>query len=130
MSKSSHFKVQVYEQMIVADLNGNWTEQDDLSYVSLLSEKILEVRANSWGLLVDLRGWEAQEAVTKCTFQVILDRRNQKVEYWIVDDILQGEFLMMYFENTLVKPVKFLTPQEAIKNLKSAGFDLPNAYVS
>lgn len=130
MSNSSHFKVQVYGQMIVADLNGNWTEQDDLSYISLLSEKILDVRANSWGLLVDLRGWKAQEAVTKSTFQVTLDRRNQKVEYWIVDDLLQGEFLMMYFENTLVKPVKCLTPNEAIKNLRTAGFELSVANIS
>lgn len=129
MSKTSHFKVQVFGQMIVADLNGNWTEQDDLSYISILSEKVLEVRANSWGLLVDLRGWKAQEAVTKCTFQVTLDRRNQKEECWIVDDMLQGEFLMVYFKNTLVKPVKFLTHQEAIKHLKATGFDLSNTNI-
>jgi hypothetical protein len=129
MNKSSHFSIQIYEQLIVVDLSGNWTEQDDLNYISQLSEKITEVRGSSWGILVDMRGWKVQVATTKSTFEIALDRRNQRAEFWIVDNIEQGEFLLAHFKNSVIKPLKFLTPSEAKEAIENAGFDLSNSNI-
>jgi hypothetical protein len=70
-----------------------------------------------------MRGWKVQKVATKATFKIALDRRNQKAECWIVDNIEQGDFLLVHFKNTAVKPQKFLNSNEAIKSLKSLGFD-------
>lgn len=124
MNKSSNFSIKVCGHLIEVDLQGDWSEQDDLSYVSLLSEKIIEVKNNSWGILVDMRGWKVQEVATLSKFKIALDRRNQKLECWIVDDMQQGEFLLTHFKNTLVNPVRLLDPTAAQKYLEEAGFSL------
>lgn len=126
MSKSSNFSIQVKGSLIVVDLTGDWSEQDDLSYLSSLTEQIAHINREPWGLLVDMRGWKVQEAATEPKFKIALDRRNQKVECWIVDDHQQGDFLLIHFKNTPVKPLKFLNPTEAIKWIEKLGFTLPN----
>jgi hypothetical protein len=127
MNNMGDFSIQVYGSLIVVDLTGNWTEQNDLSYLSSLTEEITRVKREPWGLLVDMRGWTVQQAATEPTFKITLDRRNQKVECWIVDDLQQGDFLLTHFQHTPIKPLKFLNPEGAIKHLKSVGFELPKS---
>lgn len=125
MSKSSNFSIQVRGTLILVDLTGDWSEQDDLSYLSALTEQIAHINREPWGLLVDMRGWRVQDAATEPTFKIALDRRNQKVECWIVDDLQQGDFLLPHFKNTSHKPSKFLNPTEAIKYIEKLGFSMP-----
>lgn len=122
MNTSKKFSIRVCGQLIVVSLRGDWTEQDDLTYISLLSDTISEVRGSAWGILVDMRGWRVDEAATLATYKIALDRRNQKAEYWIVDDLEQGEFLLDHFKNTAVRPIRYLDPIEAEQAVKASGF--------
>jgi hypothetical protein len=124
MNYSSHFNIHVYDSLIVSKLRGNWTQHDDLSYIASLAEEIDVLQKNSWGILVDMRGWIVPEGYTQPTFKITLDRFNQKVECWIVDNMKQGDFLLPYFQNAPVKPMKFLNPSDAITHIAKAGFDL------
>lgn len=126
MNTSGNFNIQVFGSLIVVDLKGDWSEQDDLSYVSSLAEQIARLNRHSWGLLVDMRGWVVQKAATEPTFKISFDRRNQKVECWIVDDLQQGDFLLPHFQHAPVKPLKYLNPSDAIKCVEKVGFSLPN----
>lgn len=121
-NKSENFNIQVFDSLIVVDLSGNWSEQDDLSYISSLAESIAELRRSSWGILVDMRGWRVQQEATQPTFKITLDRFNQKAECWIVDELQQGDFLLTHFQHAPVKPMKFLNPKDAIDYLEYAGF--------
>lgn len=126
MSNSSNFSIRVKGSLIAVDLTGNWSEQDDLSYLSSLTEEIAHINREPWGLIVDMRDWKVQEAATEPTFKIALDRRNQKVECWIVDHHQQGDFLLPHFKNTSLKPLKFLNPIEAIKYIEKLGFSMPS----
>jgi hypothetical protein len=124
---NSHFSIQVYDSLIVVDLTGDWSQQDDLSYISALAEKMAPLQRNSWGILVDMRGWIAQEEATLPKFKITLDRLNQKVECWIVDNMSQGDFLLSQFASATVKPMKFLNPSDAIIYVQNAGFKVPES---
>jgi hypothetical protein len=124
MNYSGNFNIRVFDSLIVTNLTGEWSQQDDLSYVASLAEKIDQLQRNPWGILVDMRGWIVHEGYIQPTFNITLDRFNQKAECWIVDNMQQGEFLLPYFQDVSFKPVKFLNPSDAKTYIENSGFDL------
>jgi hypothetical protein len=40
MNQTTKYSIKTHGQLIMVDLNGDWTEQNDLSYISSLSETI------------------------------------------------------------------------------------------
>lgn len=84
MNFSSHFNIRIYDSLIVTNLTGEWSQQDDLSYIASLAEKIDQLQRKPWGILVDMRGWIIHEGYIQPTFNITLDRFNQKAECWIV----------------------------------------------
>ena len=120
----AHFKIRISERLIVVRTKGTWTLQTDMAYLSELGEAMHSMRGNTWAVLVDMRGWVVPETVSSSPFKLKaqLDRRNQKLECWIVDDMEQGNALLPYFQASGIVPKRFLDPTEAIAYLHHAKF--------
>ena len=120
----AHFKIRISERLIVVRTKGTWTLQTDMAYLSELGEAMHSMRGSTWAVLVDMRGWVVPETVSSSPFKLKaqLDRRNQKLECWIVDDMEQGNALLPYFQASGIEPKRFLDPTEAIAYLHHAKF--------
>lgn len=120
----AHYKIRIKERLIVVSTTGTWTLQTDMAYLSELGEAMHSMRGNTWAVLVDMRGWVVPETVSSSPFKLKtqLDRRNQKLECWIVDDMEQGNALLPYFQASSIVPKRFLEPTEAIAYLHHVRF--------
>ncbi|WP_033186086.1 hypothetical protein [Paraglaciecola mesophila] len=118
------YQIKVKSRLIVIRTTGNWNLQTDMAYLSDLGEAMHSMRGNAWAVLVDMRGWVVPASVSTSPFKsdVILDRRNQKLECWIVDEPSQGEALLPYFKQAGIVPKRFTDPKDAHACLKDAGF--------
>ncbi len=118
------YQIKVKSRLIVIRTTGNWNLQTDMAYLSDLGEAMYSMRGNAWAVLVDMRGWVVPASVSTSPFKsdVILDRRNQKLECWIVDEPSQGEALLPYFKQAGIVPKRFTDPKDAHACLKDAGF--------
>lgn len=102
--------------------------QTDLKYLSELGEAMQQMRGNTWAVLVDMRGWLVPKSVSESPLKarLILDRRNQKLEYWIVDDISQGDDLLPFFTQSGLTPKRYISPTAAYQSLLDSGYVLPS----
>lgn len=117
------FQVKTSEQVIIARLAGVWTLNDDLEYITQLSEHISAFNRKRWGLFVDMRDWVLPEEVFESPFKsrILLDRRNQVAESWLVNELNQGEQLLPFFRETKIVPFRTLSRTEALNYLKHKG---------
>ncbi|MGS2720805.1 hypothetical protein [Paraglaciecola aestuariivivens] len=120
----NNYSIQSYGNLIVVDLKGQWSVQDDLVYISSLGEEIAKQKNHPWAILVDMRGWQGQPPAAQASFKISLDRRNQKAEYWIVDHPAQADYLLPYFNHTSVRPQKFIELNQAKIVIAQAGHNL------
>ncbi|XOV79748.1 MAG: hypothetical protein ACFHVJ_02040 [Aestuariibacter sp.] len=101
MNTPGNFSVVVQDQLIRVDLQGQWTVADDREYLIELMNAFHMAKNAPWGMLVDMRGWQIDDALKEFKHEHVfhLDRRNQKAECWIVDDDNQGDHLAHYLES-------------------------------
>ncbi|WP_339901212.1 hypothetical protein [Paraglaciecola polaris] len=123
-STLASYQINVKSRLIIVHTSGEWTLQTDMAYLSDLGEAMQSMRGNTWAVLVDMRGWLAPKSVSTSPLKsdVTLDRRNQKLECWIVDELSQGDALMPYFTQSGIVPKRFMDPQEAYSCLQNAGY--------
>jgi hypothetical protein len=121
---SASYQINVKSRLIVIRTTGEWSLQTDMAYLSDLGEAMHSMRGNAWAVLVDMRGWVVPASVSASPLKsdVILDRRNQKLECWVVDEPSQGEALLPYFKQAGIVPKRFTDPNDAYAYLKDAGF--------
>nr|WP_240920040.1 hypothetical protein [Paraglaciecola sp. 20A4] len=95
-----------------------------MAYLSDLGETMNAMRGNTWAVLVDMRGWVVPISVSSSPLKsdVNLDRRNQKIECWVVDSPSQGDALLPYFVESGIVPRCFSEISEACACLQNAGY--------
>lgn len=121
-STDPKYEVVTKNNIINVKISGVWTIQADLAYLTTLIEQIHKVRGKPWSIFVDMRGWVLPLEVFNSEFKtkILLDRRNQIAESWLVDDLSQGEVLMFFFEHSKIKPKRVLSKKEAFDWINKA----------
>jgi hypothetical protein len=125
MNIKPSFSFKIVGKVLEVKIQGVWTIQADLAYLSEFGEQIQKMRGNSWAIVVDMRGRILPAKLFDSEFisKIILDRRNQKAECWIVDHLKQGEELLPFFRESNVIPERFLDVELAEKWLAEQGFE-------
>lgn len=120
------FRVITVNNLIKADIEGLWDAASDIGYLTDLSQAMSNMRNRKWGLVVDMRGWFITEEMLHFKQRTILhlDRRNQELECWIVDDMAQGKHLFHYVEKTGIPFKRALTIKSANTWLEQYGYSL------
>ena len=123
MNEKPSFSFNIIGKVLEVRVQGLWTIQADLAYLSEFGEQLLKMRGNSWAVVIDMRGWILPENLFDSKFiaKIVLDRRNQKAECWIVDHLNQGEILSPFFRESNVMPERFLDVKLAEKWLGEQG---------
>lgn len=121
-----HYKVDQRNNLIVADISGDWDIQADIGYLTLLDEKMSIVRHTPWALVADLRGWRVSKEIInlKHNHTIQLLRGHQVIECWLVDDMQQGQHIQHHVENAGIPFYKCLHMTEVENYLKQYGFHL------
>lgn len=117
------FTISSNKNVIYITLKGLWTIQKDLEYITRLTEVVELYRSKQWCMCVDMRGWQLPKEVYNSPFssKIMLNRRTQIAEIWIVDNLQQGDELLPFFSETKIKPVKVFSQNEAMERLESIG---------
>ena len=125
MNENPNFSFNVIGKVLEVRIQGNWTVQADLAYLSAFGEQMHKMRGNSWAVVIDMRGWvlPADLFDSKFITKIVLDRRNQKAECWIVDHLKQGEMLLPFFKESTVTPERVLDVKLAEEWLGKQGFE-------
>lgn len=115
--------VSSYKNVVYVSLQGIWTVQADLAYLTNLSNHIGKMNRNQWGMIVDMRNWTLPLEVFESPFKskVVLDRRNQIAEAWIVNNVNQGDLLLGFFKHAPTQPKRFFDLQGGIDYLQAKG---------
>lgn len=126
MENKTDFHVETIGKLIKVRLSGVWSIQADLAYLTELGAHIQVMRGKSWAMLVDMRGWVMPKDLYNSKFKskLTLDRRNQRVECWIVDEPNQGAFLHHFIESNGVPFQRFEKFDEAKEWMHSFGFEI------
>ena len=122
INSEPRFEIVTKNNIIYVNLSGIWTVQADIAYLTSLIEHIHKVKVKPWSMFVDMRGWTLPDEVFNSEFKakILLDRRNQLAESWLLDDLHQAEILMYHFKETKLQPKRVLTMQEALDWLEKA----------
>ncbi len=116
--------------MISVKLIGKWTTSADLAYLTSLSQAINAMRRGTWGIIVDMRQWQVDESVAEenKNYPVVIDRRNQIAEAWLVNDAKQAQHLDKYFESLPFSPLRVQSQSELNAWANAHGLPLDSEY--
>lgn len=114
--QSPRFNIETKNNIIYVGLQGTWTVQQDLLYLTRLTEVVAHYRGRSWGVFVDMNDWHLPQEVFNSPFKskIALSRKNQMAEAWLVNKPDQGNELMPFFRKvkfeilrtTTLEPIK------------------------
>ncbi len=95
------YHIQCVDNCFLVKKTGSWDLSTDLQYISELADALVKRQGNAFYLIVDMRGLQVPDDVkhAKQRYPVILDRRNQLGEIWLLDDPQQSSHLLTYFEH-------------------------------
>ncbi|WP_100642700.1 hypothetical protein [Alteromonas facilis] len=130
MMKKADFSIQRKDRMISVKLIGKWTTSADLAYLTSLSQAINAMRRGTWGIIVDMRQWQVDESVAEenKNYPVVIDRRNQIAEAWLVNDAKQAQHLDKYFESLPFSPLRVQSQSELNAWANAHGLPLDSEY--
>ena len=97
---SAKFKIKSKQNIIYIGLEGVWTVQQDLSYLTQFTQEISHYRGRSWAVFVNMRNWTLPQEVFDSPYKrkIILSRKNQIGEGWLVNNPKQGDNLLPFFD--------------------------------
>lgn len=103
MSKAAYF-IQRIADVLYVKLQGEWDLAIDIAYLTTLSDEIRKMRTSKrpWGMLVDMQAWQMTHFVNQSqqqTANIVLDRRNQRCECWLVNDDQQATELESFIRS-------------------------------
>ncbi|MDF2179675.1 hypothetical protein P2G88_15600 [Aliiglaciecola sp. CAU 1673] len=99
--KRGTFKFWQTGDLLRVKLSGAWQSNTELAYLTEFSEHIhnMVIRGHPWGVLVDMLEWDGSDVrwpEHSPAAGVLLDRRNQICECWLVKDATQAVALEKY----------------------------------
>lgn len=98
----------------------------DIEYLHQLSQAMRSCHNKPWALVVDMRGWIVTEEIQnfKSKINLQMDRRNQSLECWLVDDMNQGGHVVHFVKRAGFPFKRFLEQESANEWLAEQGFPL------
>lgn len=126
-NRPASFHISKHSNLIHADINGVWNITTDMDYLNELASTMQSMRGNPWAMVIDMRGWFVPEEMKrfKRKTAIHLDRRNQKLECWIVDNAEQGNHLKAFVEAANIPFKQFTDTAEAEKWLTTFHYSMP-----
>ena len=130
-----YFNIEVVDDAVWVKLVGKWTVPIDLEYMTHLSQIMSNMRNKSWSIIVDMRHWQVTPPKVNEHSQemanIHLDRRNQILEAWWVNDSTQAEFLVPYVSQDrsmqFVRSTAFSDIEKALKS-KRVNTQIPESW--
>ncbi|MEW9797682.1 hypothetical protein [Alteromonas sp. CYL-A6] len=113
---TKQYEIRKVDNCFLVRTTGDWDLQNDLSYISDLSDALKSRQGKAFYLVVDMRGLAVPDSVknSKKNYPIHLDRRNQQGEIWLMDDFSQTEHLLIYFEKVGFELKRTTEPGEFI----------------
>lgn len=98
MLKEAFFSVDVNDSVVLVRKKGVWTIVSDIAYVTELAEAFSKFKSKNFVVIVDMRGWICPTEVSTSKFKanIVLDRRAQTGECWIIDDPRDSDHLLRH----------------------------------
>ena len=126
-----YFEIHVANQIIHARMVGKWGGAVDLAYLSELTLSMSQVRALPWAIFIDMHLCDFTQQIfeQEIRFKAALDRRNQQMECWLVENPHQGDFLTHFLEEQNVPLGRFVSPKECQTWLTEKGFQLDMSWL-
>lgn len=95
------FSVETLALVVLVKKSGYWDIVTDIAYVTDLAETFAKFKTRNFIVVVDMRGWVCPDEVKNSEFKtkVVLDRRSQVAESWIIDSPKDSEHLLQYVES-------------------------------
>lgn len=126
MPAPASFQINIANNTIHVQLRGEWDLATDIDYLNQLSQAMRRCHNRPWALVVDMRGWLVPEEILnfKSKINLQIDRRNQAVECWLVDDMVQGNHVIHFIEKAGVHFKRFLDEESANTWLSEYGFSV------
>lgn len=124
---TASFQVAKIGNVIHAVKRGRWTIATDIEFINEVASVMQTMRGNPWALVVDMRDWIVSEDIKnyKHINEVHLDRRNQKLECWLIDFPGHAAHLERYIVGTTIPFKQFTDSAEAQEWLATFGFTMP-----
>ena len=123
---SPGFDIQVTSQVIHARIQGKWGGAINLSYLSEMTVKMIEVRALPWAIFIDARQcyFTEQMFLEDIRHNSAMDRRNQLTECWLLREPDQLSFLSHFLHEKDIPLGRFTQIDEAQNWLGKKGFKI------
>ena len=98
---SAKYSIHIHGNLILARTTGEWDLSTDIAYLAEASSAMSAQKGRSFYIIVDMRGWRVTDEVKYATVKdnLVLDRRGQKGECWLMDSTHQANYLLPYFSN-------------------------------
>jgi hypothetical protein len=106
MSKPASFTINTFHNLLKVRLEGIWDLATNIEYLNELS---LVMRSCHNGPLVDMRDWIVTDEIRnfKSKINIQMDRRNQILECWLVDDMDRGSHVAHFIEQAEIPFQRF-----------------------
>lgn len=124
MSGKAHFNIETIDNIIHVELIGKWNPVIDLDYLDSLSKETEKYKGKPWVLVVDMCRCDMnpENIADKHGKSFHFDRRSQKAELWIVNNLEQCDFLMPHPGKDNISVQKFLSREQANDTLDILGY--------
>jgi hypothetical protein len=109
------YSVSKIGKVIMVKHRGHWTLAKDIEFLNKLNDAFISMRLQSFVVFVDMRGWIVPDSVktTNLKTALTMDRRSQRAECWLTDDLTMTDYLLHYFENRSFKLNRLTNEAEA-----------------
>ncbi len=106
------FSLKSHDNLLLAKTTGDWDLSTDIAYLAEASDAMASRKGRPFYMLVDMRGWRVSDEVKYATIKetLVLDRRGQKGECWLMDSPHQGNYLLPYFSHFRFTLERVTTP--------------------
>ncbi|MFC3093986.1 hypothetical protein DRW07_10930 [Alteromonas sediminis] len=95
------YSIEKVDNLILLRTSGEWSLALDIAYLGDVSQTFKAARGKPFNVFVDMRGLKISQDVkdTPLKKDLVLDRRSQRAEYWLADNLSESEYLLPYFEH-------------------------------
>jgi len=92
------FSIDIVSSMILVRKSGYWDIVTDIAYITDLAQAFTRFKSRQFVVIVDMRGWICSDEVKASEFKtdIVLDRRAQVAECWIVDETKYSDHLLKF----------------------------------
>lgn len=109
------FSIKTCGNCILIKKTAEWDFKTDIAYLSALCDEMNKRKGKAFYVVADMRGWRVPDSVkqSKAKVPIVMDRRNQKGEIWLLSELRDAEHLLQYFKDEPF-PLERVTTTEAL----------------